>query len=90
LTEVPHFQIEHSMIDIVLDYIGNTSEAHSTPPLSVSLPDADDNQFLEVAISANVDYLVTGNLKHFPTRLRCGVKMLSPSEFLNAMTKHRT
>ena len=86
----PHFQIEHSMIDIVLEYIENTSETHSTMPLSESLPDPDDNQFLEVAISANADCLVTGNLKHFPSRLRCGVAVLSPREFLDAMSKRRT
>lgn len=86
----PHFQIEHSMIDIVLEYIENTSETHSTTPLSKSLPDPDDNQFLEVAISANADCLVTGNLKHFPSRLRCGAAVLSPREFLDAMSKRRT
>ena len=78
------------MIDIVLEYIENTSETHSTTPLSKSLPDPDDNQFLEVAISANADCLVTGNLKHFPSRLRCGVAVLSPREFLDAMSKRRT
>ena len=86
----PHFQIEHSMIDIVLKYIENTSETHGTTPLSKSLPDPDDNLFLEVAISANADCLVTGNLKHFPSRLRCGVAVLSPREFLDAMSKRRT
>ena len=86
----PHFQIEHNMIDVVLDHIENTSEAHSTMPLSGSLPDTDDNQFLEVAISASVDCLVTGNLKHFPPRSRCGVAVLSPREFLDTVRKSRT
>ena len=85
-----HFQIEQNMIDIVLEYIEHTSEACSTTPLSKSLPDPDDNQFLEVAISANVDYLVTGNLKHFPSRFRCGVAVLSPREFIDAMIKRIT
>jgi uncharacterized protein len=86
----PHFQIEHSMIDIVLEYIEHASEAHSTTPLRTSLPDPDDNQFLEVALSANVDCLVTGNLKPFPFRLRCGVAVVSPREFLDAMSQRRT
>ena len=78
----PHFRIEHGMINIVLEYIESASDAHNTTPLPQSLPDPDDDQFLEVAISANVDYLVTGNLKHFPSRLRCGVAVLSLRQFL--------
>jgi uncharacterized protein len=31
--------------------------------------DPDDNIFLECALAAEAEYLVTGNLKHFPTSL---------------------
>lgn len=34
-------------------------------PLSVRLPHADDEPFLEVAKVAMVEFLVTGNLRHF-------------------------
>jgi predicted nucleic acid-binding protein len=34
--------------------------------LAVS-PDESDNRFLECAESAGVDFLVTGNLRHYPT-----------------------
>lgn len=81
----PRFKIEHRMIDIVMAYIDSTSETHNSTPLRDSLPDPDDNQFLEVAVSANVDYLVTGNIKHFPKNLRCGIEVLSPREFLNVL-----
>src|SRR5689334_9607428 len=38
------------------------------PPNSVTAcSDPDDNMFLECAQAAQADYLVTGNLKHFPT-----------------------
>ena len=30
--------------------------------------DEDDNRFLECAVTAGAVYLITGNLKHFPTR----------------------
>lgn len=86
----PHFQIEHNMVDVVLEYIENTSEMHSTTPLAGSLPDPDDNQFIEVAVSADVDCLVTGNLKRFPSLLRCGVKVLLPREFLDVVRKRRS
>ena len=31
-------------------------------------PDPDDNKFLECAEASRAEYLVTGNLRHFPTR----------------------
>jgi uncharacterized protein len=37
-----------------------------TARLNVS-PDEDDNRFYECADAAHADYIVTGNLKHFPT-----------------------
>ena len=81
----PCFKIERKMIDIVMAYIDSTSETHNSMPLQEALPDPDDNQFLEVAVSANVNYLVTGNLKHFPNNLRCGIKVLSPREFVGVL-----
>ena len=86
----PRFQIEHNMIDVVMEYIESTSEAHNTTPLQKSLPDSDDNPFLEVALSANVDCLVTGNVKHFPRDLCCGMRVLSPRKFIDIIKERRT
>lgn len=83
----PRFKIENGMIDVLMEYIESTSETHNMTPLPKALPDPDDNQFLEVAVSANVDYLVTGNLKHFPSGSRCDVAVVSPREFLDALKK---
>jgi len=84
----PHFKFSHKTIDVVIKYIENASEIHNALPLRESLPDSDDNQFLEIAISAGADCLVTGNLKHFPLNLRCGVNVLSPREFLAILKKN--
>ena len=43
-------------------------------------PDPDDAPFLEVAVAGRADALVTGNMKHFPTR--SGLPILAPAEFL--------
>ena len=52
-------------------------------PLKARLPHPDDEPFLEVALSAPAEFLVTGNLKHFP-RDRCqGVRVVSPREFMD-------
>ena len=86
----PRFKIDGGMIDVLMEYINSTSEFHSPMPLPEELPDPDDNQFIEVAVSAGVDCLVTGNLKHFPGKLRYNVTVLSPREFLDSLKKGRT
>jgi hypothetical protein len=45
------------------------------------MPDPHDACFLEVAIEAGVP-LVTGNLRHFPAKLRHGAQMFSPADFI--------
>ncbi|MBU0678834.1 MAG: PIN domain-containing protein [Verrucomicrobia bacterium] len=55
-----------------------------------SLSDANDNAFLEVALSARADCLVTGNIRHFPRKLRYGMTVLSPREFLELFRNRPT
>lgn len=42
--------------------------------------DPDDNRFLECALAGKVDFLVTGNLRHFPKTLR-DIRVVSPRQF---------
>jgi len=39
----------------------------------------------EIAISGKINFLVTGNKKHFPKKFCKGIKILSPSEFLREL-----
>jgi predicted nucleic acid-binding protein len=41
-----------------------------------------DLKFIEVAVGALADALVTGNLRHFPARQRHGVRVLNPPQWL--------
>ncbi len=49
--------------------------------------DPDDNIFLECADAAGADYLVTGNLKHFP-RFWKKTKIVTPREFVTLAAPH--
>lgn len=49
--------------------------------------DPDDNRFIECADAARADYLVTGNLKHFPKFWK-GTKIISPREFIEMAAPH--
>jgi len=78
----PKFKFDPVKIDTILDHIEHCGCVVASSPLRNSLPDADDEPFLEVAFAANVVCIVTGNHIHFPPELCQGVTVLSPSEFL--------
>jgi len=78
----PKFRFEPDKVDALLDFIAVRGQAVAAYPLPEPLPDPDDDPFLAVAIAGQVACLVTGNRTHFPARLRQGVPLLSPREFL--------
>ena len=55
-------------------------------PLRVT-SDVNDNIFVECADAARADYLVTGNLRHFP-RFWKQTKIVTPREFIAAIAPH--
>lgn len=52
-----------------------------------SLPDADDELILELAVSARCDYIVTHNTDDFKGVEQFGVKAISPKEFLSIISE---
>ena len=85
----PKLQFDPDRVASILDYIEHCGWVVSSAPLSASLPDPDDEPFLEIAISGNADYLVTGNAIHFPPELCQGVKVVSPTDFLKRAVKQK-
>jgi len=49
--------------------------------------DPDDDIFLETALVADADFLVTKNLKHFPHKSFQGIKIAKVSAFLGELEK---
>lgn len=47
-----------------------------------SLPDANDELILELAVSAKCEFIVTHNVKDFKGTDKFGIKALTPKEFL--------
>lgn len=74
----------HAMLEGI-EWIGETVFAR---PLSLVLPDPDDLPFLEVAVAAGADALVTGNIHHYrPVKGRHEVRVLAPRELLGQLAK---
>lgn len=81
------FQFDKDQIDTLIDYVRKNGQVVSSSPLNKPLPDPDDTPFLEVAIEGKAEYLVTGNKVHYPAKFRKGIKVLSPTEFINIFRK---
>lgn len=79
------FGFDPERVESLLLQIKATGMFVVAQPLPRHLPDPDDQAFLEVAIAAEADFLVTGNLRDFPAPLRQGVAVVSPREFIEAL-----
>ncbi len=77
------FDFNKEKISAILKEIELTGELIIGIPLKESLPDPDDNMFLEVTIAGKVECIVTGNLNHFPQNSCFGIPIFSPAEFVN-------
>ena len=85
----PQFRFDPAEVARLLAQIEGDGEEVVAPLASEGLPgrlpDPADEPFLEVAVAAGAEFLVTGNLRHFPARLRHGVAVVSPRAFLDAL-----
>lgn len=86
----PKFKFEEEKVAALLDYVVYLGKTVASSPLANSLPDSDDEPFLEVAIASQAACLVTGNKNHFPVERCQKVKIFSPKEFLMFYKKQKT
>jgi putative PIN family toxin of toxin-antitoxin system len=83
----PEFKIRKGLRQQLLQLIKNRGNlVVPSRRLEVS-GDPDDNRFLECADAARADYLVTGNLRHFP-RFWKKNKIITPREFIGLVAPH--
>ena len=83
----PELRIRKGSRHELLQLIKNSS--YTTIParrLEITI-DPDDNIFLECADAARADYLITGNLRHFP-RFWKRTKIITPREFIGLAAPH--
>ena len=83
----PKFCFNPDDVAVLLDFIKHYGQFVSGSPLSLPLPDRDDEPFLEVALSGKVAAFITGNAIYFPENLWKGLGLLSPTQFLEFYRK---
>ena len=67
----PKFHLTDKIVSDVLSLIEESGIFLDAAPLEIELPDPKDRVFYEVVMEERKDedaYLVTGNIKHFPTK----------------------
>lgn len=83
----PEFQIRKGLRRQLLRFI-ETSAYWVTPAAHLRVArDPDDDIFLECADAARADYLITGNIRHFP-RYWKRTKVITSREFLDLAAPH--
>jgi len=82
--EYPKFKIEGLQKEAFLkNLLRVVNFVHPKQKIVVIKKDSPDNRFLECAVEAKVDYLVSGDKKHLlPLKNFQGIRILNPDEFL--------
>jgi predicted nucleic acid-binding protein len=83
----PKFPFHPGQIEALLTQIEEEGLKITPRPIATRLPDPADLPFLEVALYAKVKVLVTGNKKHYPPNSRRGVRVLSPKQCLELISR---
>lgn len=81
------FAFDRELVAELLSFLEATGFPALAQPLDLALPDPSDPMFIEVAMFSQADFLVTGNLKHFPSSARQGVTVVSPRAFLDSLLR---
>jgi putative PIN family toxin of toxin-antitoxin system len=77
----PKFGFDAKAIEAFLRDLKRTATMVRPTQRITRAADEPDNCFLECVQAAHVDYLVTGNRKHFPFREFAGTTIVTPAEF---------
>lgn len=87
----PKFMFDQTQVRGLLELIAYEGQFVISLPVKAKIPDPKDRVFLEVAIAANADAIVTGNQKHFPRKIteQFGIAIHNPSQFLEYFSSRK-
>jgi putative PIN family toxin of toxin-antitoxin system len=83
------FGFDGKAVEALMTFFAATAEHTQAASTTSTLPDPDDQPFLEVANSSAADVLVTGNLRHFPKSAAGDVVVMNPAQYLPWRTKQK-
>jgi putative PIN family toxin of toxin-antitoxin system len=84
----PKFQFPPDEIGALIELLNARGEEVQVPiTLTSILPDPGDEKFLVCAQAAGVDFIVTGNKRHFPSKACKPVHIVNAAELLDRITR---
>lgn len=83
------FPFKQVHVEDLLEQIKACGYITTSKLLAKRLLHLNDEPFLEVALGGDVQYLITGNLKHYPIRKQKNMLVVSPAEFLDICRKKK-
>jgi len=82
----PKFAFSPGEITALIDLLQRQGDLLHPAPLSGISPDPDDDKFIACALTAQMDFIVTGNKKDFPKDQLGAIRVVSAGELLNLIT----
>ena len=73
------FRLLPGVADALISYIVENGIETSGTSFPEAMPDEDDRVFYEIALSVEDSFLVTGNLRHYPST----PKVITPADFID-------
>ena len=73
------FKLDKALVNLIIDFIKKEGAFFPSMTINTSFTDKNDKKFYEVFKSAEAQFLITGNLKHFPKEKG----IVSPKEFIS-------
>ena len=75
-------KIDKDLVNLVVDFIDKEGEFKTAMPQTTIFDDEDDRIFYELYKTGGVDFLITGNIKHFPHEKG----IVSPRKFIEKIS----
>jgi putative PIN family toxin of toxin-antitoxin system len=82
VSDYPKFSDEtRSYVKDTIDRVERCAHLVIPEPCGLQHPDPDDIHFIEAAVAGDADFIITGNLKHFPDGVYGNARAVSVREF---------
>ena len=79
----PKFKGVYNYLYRLIENVCEIAELIQPTKCKFVLPDRDDLIYLEAALSARAEFLITGNIKDFPCRKYQLTRIITPKDFLD-------
>lgn len=83
------FDFPQKMVEQFLEGLLENSTEVIAAAIPGFFPDEDDRVFVEVALAAHAQTLITGNARHFQGAKKLGLRVVTPREFLKHLRSSR-